>query len=105
MCMLTPDPALHDAIAALPGRKFIFTNGTTRHAENVANRLGVMGLFEDVFDIVAANYIPKPNVDIYPAMLERFNISADKSAFFEDMARNLALAHELGMTTVLVQDT
>lgn len=103
--VLTPDPALHDAIAALPGRKFIFTNGTTRHAENVANRLGVMGLFEDVFDIVAANYIPKPNADIYPAMLERFNISADKSAFFEDMARNLAPAHELGMTTVLVQDT
>ena len=102
--VLTPDPALHDAIAALPGRKFIFTNGTTRHAENVANRLGVMGLFEDVFDIVAANYIPKPNADIYPAMLERFNISADKSAFFEDMARNLAPAHELGMTTVLVQD-
>ena len=70
--VLTPDPALHDAIAPCP-RKY-FHQCTTRHAENVANRLGVMGLFEDVFDIVAANYIPKPNADIYPTMLERFNM-------------------------------
>jgi putative hydrolase of the HAD superfamily len=100
--VLSPDPALAAAIDALPGRKFIFTNGTEAHAERVSNRLGVHHLFHDVFDIVAANYIPKPQADVYPAMVEKFDIQADEAVFFEDMARNLAPAHRLGMKTVLV---
>lgn len=103
--VLDPDPSLAAAIDALPGRKFIFTNGTLAHAERVAGRLGLMHLFDDVFDIVAADYLPKPNVAAYPKMLSRFDIEAEKTAFFEDMARNLTPAHKLGMTTVLVAET
>lgn len=102
---LEPDPALASVIEQLPGKKFIFTNGTVRHAENVGNRLGITHLFDDVFDIVAADYLPKPNADIYPKMLDRFAIDASRSAFFEDMARNLTPAHRLGMATVLVTPT
>ncbi len=102
--VLPPDPALRDAIAALPGRKFIFTNGTADHAARVATRLNLHDLFEGVFDIVAANYVPKPNADIYPHMLTQFNLDPQRTAFFEDMARNLAPAHALGMTTILVHD-
>ncbi len=100
--ILTPDPQLADAIAALPGQKFIFTNGTVSHAENVSNRLGIAHLFDDIFDIVAADYKPKPQAEIYPRMLAHFGIEAHKSAFFEDMARNLTPAHKIGMKTVLV---
>lgn len=100
--VLTPDPLLAEALVALPGKKFIFTNGTVGHAENVTNRLGITDLFDDVFDIVAADYQPKPHADIYPKMLSRFGIEAHKSAFFEDMARNLTPAHKIGMKTVLV---
>ena len=103
--VLDPDPSLAAAIDALPGRKFIFTNGTLAHAERVAGRLGLMHLFDDVFDIVAADYLPKPNAETYPKMLSRFDIKAEKTAFFEDMARNLTPAHKLGMTTVLVAET
>jgi len=102
--ILTPDPSLKQAIAALPGRKYIFTNGTKGHAARVCERLGLSELFDDVFDIVSANYVPKPNPDIYPVMLESFGIGAQTSAFFEDMARNLTPAHKLGMATVLVQE-
>ena len=102
--VLSPDPDLAAAIDALPGRKFIFTNGTTVHADRVSERLGVRHLFTDMFDIVAANYIPKPNADIYPTMTERFGINANQAVFFEDMARNLAPAHKIGMQTVLVRN-
>ncbi|MDB2668599.1 pyrimidine 5'-nucleotidase [Alphaproteobacteria bacterium] len=100
--VLSPAPELAKAIEALPGQKFIFTNGTTGHADRVAERLGVRHLFTDVFDIVAAGYVPKPNPDVYPAMLKKFDIDANRSVFFEDLARNLAPARKLGMKTVLV---
>jgi putative hydrolase of the HAD superfamily len=102
--ILDPDPLLAEAICALPGKKFIFTNGTVGHAENVTKQLGLADLFDDVFDIVAAEYLPKPHADIYPKMLSRFGIEAHKSAFFEDMARNLTPAHKIGMKTVLVTE-
>ncbi len=102
--VLAPDVVLSDAIAALPGRKFIFTNGTVAHAERVMTQLGVAQHFDDIFDIVAAEYVPKPNPQIYPTMLARFGLKAEKAAFFEDMARNLTPAHALGMTTVLVKE-
>ena len=102
--ILQPNPHLADALIALPGKKFIFTNGTVHHAENVTKQLGIADLFDDVFDIVAADYRPKPHADIYPEMLTRFGIEAHKSAFFEDMARNLTPAHKIGMKTVLVTE-
>ena len=102
--ILPPDPHLAEALDALPGKKFIFTNGTVGHAENVTKQLGIADLFDDVFDIVAADYRPKPHADIYPEMLARFGIEAHKSAFFEDMARNLTPAHKIGMKTVLVTE-
>ena len=102
--VLAPDTALRNMIDALPGRKFIFTNGTQEHATRVATRLGIGDLFHDIFDIVSANYVPKPNAQIYPAMLAKFGIEAQRSVFFEDMARNLPPARALGMTTVLLRD-
>lgn len=102
--ILKADPHLADALDALPGKKFIFTNGTVQHAENVTKQLGIADLFDDVFDIVAADYRPKPHAAIYPEMLSRFGIEAHKSAFFEDMARNLTPAHKIGMRTVLVTE-
>lgn len=102
--ILQPNPHLAEALTALPGKKFIFTNGTVHHAENVTKQLGIADLFDDVFDIVAADYRPKPHADIYPEMLTRFGIEAEKSAFFEDMARNLTPAHKIGMKTVLVTE-
>ncbi len=82
--VLPPDPQLEKAINKLPGRKFIFTNGTRAHAERVAGQLGILHLFDDIYDIVEANYIPKPHPNIYPHMLARFNLRAEPTAFFED---------------------
>jgi putative hydrolase of the HAD superfamily len=99
---LTPNPALGAAIAKLPGRKFILTNGTRRHADAVMARLQIGQHFDDVFDIAAAELEPKPRPMVYDRFVARHRIDAKKSAIFEDLARNLEVPHALGMTTVLV---
>ncbi len=98
-----PNPALDAALAALPGRKLIYTNGSESHAERVLTRLGIADHFEAVFDIVAADYEPKPERGPFERLLRRHAVAAEGTVFFDDMPRNLAPAAELGMTTVWVE--
>lgn len=95
-------PELAAAIAALPGRKLIYTNGSRRHAERVAEKLGVLHLFEDICDIAACEFVPKPETDAFQRMVRRHGVSSREAAMFEDMPHNLEAPHVLGMTTVLV---
>ena len=99
---LEPNAALGAAIENLPGRKLILTNGTRRHADAVLARLALDRHFDDVFDIVAAELEPKPSRQTYDRFLSTLNVAAGNAAMFEDLARNLAIPHALGMTTVLV---
>ena len=99
---IVPNPALGAALGRLAGRKLILTNGTRQHADAVMRRLDVHGHFEDVFDIVAAELEPKPLAQTYDRFLARHGVDPRKAAMFEDLARNLAVPHALGMITVLV---
>ena len=99
---LTPDPALGDVIRALPGRKFIFTNGDRGHAERAARQLGILDHFDEIFDIVAAELTPKPARSTYERFLALHGIEAKQAAMFEDLARNLSVPKALGMATVLI---
>ncbi|MBA8877360.1 pyrimidine 5'-nucleotidase [Phyllobacterium myrsinacearum] len=99
---LVPDPALAMAIKHLPGRKFIFTNGDRGHAERAARQLGILDQFDDIFDIVAAELMPKPARQAYDRFLDLHEIDAKSSAMFEDLARNLVEPKALGMKTVLI---
>jgi putative hydrolase of the HAD superfamily len=99
---LAPDPDLGLAIAALPGRKLILTNGSEAHARNVAGRLGIIDHFEAVFDIVAADFTPKPEEATYLKFLDQYQIDPSRAAMFEDLAKNLVVPHQLGMRTVLI---
>ena len=102
MDRLIPDAALRLAIQALPGRRLIFTNGSLGHAERVLGHLGLDDLFEDVFAIETADYLPKPALATFEKMSARHGVAAPVTAFFEDSEKNLAPAAILGMTTVLV---
>jgi putative hydrolase of the HAD superfamily len=99
---LAPNPALAVEVAALPGRKFIFTNGSRDHALRTAAQLGLGETFEDAFDIVAANMIPKPAPAAYDSFFRKFGLDPSRSAMFEDIAKNLVVPRALGMTTTLV---
>ncbi|MCC0015592.1 MAG: pyrimidine 5'-nucleotidase [Rhodobiaceae bacterium] len=98
------DPALGAILSELPGRKFVLTNGSVAHAGAVMDRLGIAGHFEDVFDIVAADFRPKPDRAPYEKFLAQYAIEPRRAAMFEDLPRNLAVPKDLGMATVLVVD-
>jgi putative hydrolase of the HAD superfamily len=99
---LEPNPTMGAAIAKLPGRKLILTNGSTDHAGKVLERLGFGEHFEAVFDIIAAELEPKPAPQTYRRFLDLHRVDPTRAAMFEDLSRNLVVPHQLGMTTVLV---
>ncbi|MCL2713788.1 MAG: pyrimidine 5'-nucleotidase [Alphaproteobacteria bacterium] len=99
---LEPDPALGEVLASLPGRRLILTNGSCDHAAAVLARLGLASHFEGVFDILAADFEPKPAAQTYRKFLADHDVDPRRAAMFEDLARNLVIPHEVGMTTVLV---
>lgn len=99
---LSGDERLGRAVARLPGRRFILTNGSREHAGAVVARLGLGDLFDGMFDIVDADFVPKPEARTYARFLDRFGIDPGRSAMFEDISVNLSVPHSLGMQTVLV---
>jgi len=98
------DKPLKREIANLLGKKFIFTNGSKAHAANVTKRIGIDKLFDGVFDIVEADFIPKPSIEPYKKIIDNFKIEPQYCIFIEDIARNLKPAHELGMKTVWIKN-
>ncbi|MCB9957098.1 MAG: pyrimidine 5'-nucleotidase [Rhodospirillaceae bacterium] len=99
---LPPSPGLDRALAALPGRKVVFTNGSTKHAEGVLARLGVADRFDAIWDIVAGGYVPKPLQETYDRMIDHLGVDPARAVMVEDIAANLVPAHRRGMTTVWV---
>lgn len=99
---LPADARLAAAIRQLPGRKFVFTNGSRRHAEATMSQLGIADLFDDVFDIIESEFVPKPARQPYERFLARHAIAPVRAAMFEDIPRNLEIPAEMGMRTVLV---
>jgi putative hydrolase of the HAD superfamily len=99
---LSQDPDLLAALERLPGRRLIFTNADEVHAGRVLGALGLAPLFDDVFHIESFGFKPKPDPAGFDQMAREHAIDPVATAFFEDSERNLAPAHAIGMTTVLV---
>ncbi len=104
MSHLTPAPDLAGHIAALPGRKIVYTNGSAPYAQRVLAARGLDGLFDDVFGVEHANYQPKPERAAFDMVFNRAGVVPEQAAMFEDDPRNLAAPHALGMRTVHVAE-
>jgi putative hydrolase of the HAD superfamily len=92
------------ALDRLPGRKFVFTNGDAPYARRVLEALGIHDRFDDLHDIHANSYRPKPDPHGYALLCERFAITPGTALLVDDMAQNLKPAKSLGMTTVWVDN-
>lgn len=99
---LNPDPELNALIKALPGRKIVFTNGDSFHAGRLLTKMDMGDLFDGIFHLEHANFIPKPALATFGLMMKAHVVTAADTVFFEDSPRNLKPAHGLGMKTVLV---
>ena len=102
--VIGPDPLLTDALTSLPGRRYVYTNGSAYHAEQALERLGLTDCIDGVFDILAGDLIPKPYAESLEAFLELYGVDPARAAMFDDLEVNLTLPHERGMTTVWVTD-
>ncbi|MGR3795398.1 pyrimidine 5'-nucleotidase [Vannielia sp. SX4] len=99
---LEADDALAEAIAALPGRKFVYTNGSKPYAERVLTARGLSGLFDEVFGVEHAGFRPKPERAAFETVFAKAGLDPARAAMFEDDPRNLAAPHAMGMRTVHV---
>jgi putative hydrolase of the HAD superfamily len=99
---LAPDPDLRAGIAALPGRRIVYTNGSAPYARRVIAARGLDGLFDAVYGVEHAGYRPKPQPEAFAAVFAADGLDPARAAMFEDDARNLRVPHGLGMRTVHV---
>lgn len=99
---LDPDPVLAAAIRALPGRKIVYTNGSSEYAARVVDRRGLGAVFDALYGVEHAGYRPKPEAAAFAAVLARDDSLAERAAMFEDDPRNLAAPHAMGMRTIHV---
>ena len=98
------DDRLVSVLDQLPGRKFVFTNGDAAYAQRVLEAIGIHESFDDLHDIHASSYRPKPDPHGYRLLLERFRIDPTRALLVDDMAANLQPAKAVGMTTVWVDN-
>jgi len=102
---LEKDKSLRDELLKLDAKKIIFTNGSHEHIINVTKHLGIEDIFDGTFDITDSNYIPKPALESYKKLVDKFNINPHETVFIEDIAKNLEPAKKIGMKTVwLIND-
>ncbi len=107
LSFMKEDKIMRTELEKLDMEKFIFTNGSAEHAENILTHLGVYDLFgrDKVFDIKDAKYVPKPEAKTFDLMVKKFGIEPKKTIYVEDIAKNLSIGYERGCTTVwLVND-
>ena len=102
---LEQDPLLADAIANLPGRKIVYTNGCAPYAERVITARGLSGQFDAVYGVEHAGFLPKPELAAFQTVFGLDGLSADRAAMFEDDARNLIAPFNMGVKTVHVSGT
>ena len=101
---LPKDQLLRKELIKIKEKKYIFTNGSHAHVENVTKQLGIDDLFDGAFDIVDANFIPKPKIQPYKNIVEKFDLDPIKSILIEDIAHNLEQAKNLGMKTCWLEN-
>ena len=101
---LKKDLTLSEELRKLEGKKIIFTNGSKKHALNVIRKIGIEQHFDDIFDIVDSNFVPKPTMEPYKKLVEKHNIDPNLCVLIEDIARNLKPAYEMGMKTIWIEN-
>ena len=101
---LKKDLKLRKELIELKTKKFVFTNGSHEHASNITKTLGIRDLFDGFFDITDCNFIPKPSIEPYRKLIDKFNIKPSETVFIEDIAINLEPAKKLGMKTVWLKN-
>ncbi len=99
LTFMKKDLVLRNELENLKTKKFIFTNGSKNHAKNITKHLGIDDLFDGLFDIVDAEFSPKPTAKAFDLMVKKFKINPRETLYIEDIAKNLSIGKERGTIT------
>ena len=100
--IIGPNKNLNDELAKLNGKKIIYSNANNTHINQILKRLNLTNMFDEIYDIKMANYIPKPEIQPYKDIIKKFRINPKKTIMFDDIAKNLVPAKKLGFTSVWI---
>jgi len=105
LSFMSKDVILRNELENLNLKKFIFTNGSKDHANNITTHLGINDLFDGLFDIVDSEFSPKPTAKAFDLMVKKFKINPKETLYIEDIAKNLSIGKERGTITAwLIND-
>ena len=105
LAFMDKDLVLREELINLNLKKFVFTNGSKEHVENIIKHLGIEDQFNGIFDIVDAEFHPKPEAKAFDLMVKKFKIEPKETIYIEDIAKNLSIAKARGSATVwLIND-
>ena len=105
LSFLEKDKILRYELENIKLNKYVFTNGSKEHVKNITTHLGIDDQFDGVFDIVDAEYHPKPEAKAFDLMVQKFKIDPNETLYIEDIAKNLSIGKERGTITAwLIND-
>ena len=105
LSFLEEDKTLRYELENIKLNKYVFTNGSKEHVKNITTHLGIDDQFDGVFDIVDAEYHPKPEAKAFDLMVQKFKIDPNETLYIEDIAKNLSIGKERGTITAwLIND-
>ena len=105
LSFLEKDKTLRYELENINLNKYVFTNGSKEHVKNITTHLGIDDQFDGVFDIVDAEYHPKPEAKAFDLMVQKFKIDPNETLYIEDIAKNLSIGKERGTITAwLIND-
>ena len=101
--LLQPDPELKEALSRFNQPKWIFTNATREHAQNVLSAIQVAECFNGIIDIRDVQPYCKPDPSAYRIALQLAgSLAPEEVLMVDDRKENLDVAANLGFKTVLI---
>ena len=101
--VIQPDQQLRQALGSLPQDKWIFTNASRQHADNVLGLLGISDLFMGVIDVLDTEPWCKPHPEAFEIALKLAGgPQPTETLFVDDLEVNLDAARSLGLQTLRV---
>ncbi len=105
LSVIKPNPRLAAALEKLPGKHFVFTNGSYCHGLRISKRLGIEKYIDGFFGAQSTNFIPKPNPEAFMEFFTRYNLRPEDGIMVDDGLKNLKTIHDMGAATLWVAES
>ncbi len=96
------DDKLHDIINQMDGLKIIITNSYSVYAVRVLESLGILHLFDKIYDTVFMDFNYKNSITGLKKVIELYDYSLNDIYLIDDSEDSLEAAKSIGINTIYV---